>query len=256
MRSQSKAPVYADEQPLYLKIVKELMHEISEEKVLPGERLRGEIELARRYGVSRHTVRAALERLRELGWVERRPGIGTIVAPRPTAAPYMHSVSSIDEILQYTLETQLQPLSAEIIGARGPLARELDCRSGTRWLHVACLRNMGFHTAPLGWTDLYIVPAYQGVRDQLGRSGQPVYALLEELYGERITEIRQEISAAEIPDGKAELLKVPAGSSALKIVRRYLGTRKRVIEVAVSLHPKERFTYSMRLERRPDRERR
>lgn len=246
------SPAEADRPPLYLQLVKDLMQDIAGGKVKPGECLPGEIALGQRHGVSRHTVRAALERLRELGLVQRRPGVGTIVADRPSAAPYVHSVSSIGEILQYTVETQLQPLRAELLASRGALARELQCRSGQRWLYVACLRTIGLEAPPLGWTDLYIVPAYQDVRDHLGRSAKPVYALLEELYGERITEIRQEISVAEIPEGKAELLQVPAGSPALRIVRRYLGAKKRVIEIAVSLHPKDRFTYSMRLERRPE----
>ena len=239
----------SDGPPLYLQLVKVLLRDIVEGGMKPGDCLPGELDLARGHGVSRHTVRAALERLRELGLVERRPGIGTIVADRPMAAPYVHSANSIGEILQYTVETQLQPLYAEIVSARGALVRDLQCRNGQRWLHVGCLRTMGPKAPPLGWTDLYIIPAYQGVREHLGRSNEPVYALLEKLYGERITEIRQDIAAAEIPPNRAEFLQVVPGSPALRIVRRYFGITKRVIELAISLHPMNRFTYSMRIRR-------
>jgi GntR family transcriptional regulator len=47
----------------------------------PGDRLPSEQELARRFAVSRNTVREALEELETLGLIRRRWGHGTFVAP-------------------------------------------------------------------------------------------------------------------------------------------------------------------------------
>jgi GntR family transcriptional regulator len=57
-----------------------------------GTRIPTERELVQQYGVSRHTVRQALDRLVQDGLIERRTGAGSYVrsAPRPDPlAPWM-----------------------------------------------------------------------------------------------------------------------------------------------------------------------
>jgi len=69
-------------------IREQLLNEIRSGRVAPGERLPSERTLAEQYGVSRVTVREALQGLAVEGIVERVPGRGTrVVAPsRPDAA--------------------------------------------------------------------------------------------------------------------------------------------------------------------------
>src|SRR3954470_4598895 len=47
-----------------------------------GERFLSDHELSRIAGLSRPTVRRALDDLEREGWIERRPGIGTFIGPR------------------------------------------------------------------------------------------------------------------------------------------------------------------------------
>ncbi|MEU5591781.1 GntR family transcriptional regulator [Streptomyces sp. NPDC020298] len=58
-----------DDQPLYWRIATQLLGELSEGTIPPGERLPGERRLAEHFGVSRETVRQALEVLRRDGLV-------------------------------------------------------------------------------------------------------------------------------------------------------------------------------------------
>ena len=53
----------------------------------PGDKLPTEAELARRFGVNRHTVRRALGDLAGTGLVHPRRGAGVFVAARPTEYP-------------------------------------------------------------------------------------------------------------------------------------------------------------------------
>jgi len=75
----------------------------------------------------------------------------------------------------------------------------------------------------------------------------PVYALIENEFSEKVHEVNQHISAVAIPSGIAKLLGAKAGSPGLSISRHYFAANDRLIEVALSIYPADRFTYSMRL---------
>lgn len=69
-------------------VIEEKLRELIESGVLPpGERLPNEPELARRMGVARSSVRAALQRLEVLSVVEVRRGRGWFVRRIPAAGP-------------------------------------------------------------------------------------------------------------------------------------------------------------------------
>jgi len=70
----------ADPRPLWLQLA-ELLHDRIERGELTG-RLDAETSLARRYGISRDTVRHALARLAEDGLIQSTRGRGTFVLPR------------------------------------------------------------------------------------------------------------------------------------------------------------------------------
>lgn len=69
--------------PLYFQIAENLKRDITEGTLKPGDRLDNELDLTERLGVSRPTVRQAVQRLVDQGLVVRRRGLGTVVtAPR------------------------------------------------------------------------------------------------------------------------------------------------------------------------------
>lgn len=73
--------------PLWQSIAQTLTAEIGAGHFGPGDRLPTEAELARRFGVNRHTVRHALGRMAEQGLIHSRRGAGVFVAARPTDYP-------------------------------------------------------------------------------------------------------------------------------------------------------------------------
>jgi GntR family transcriptional regulator len=65
--------------PLYRRIGAEILRRMAAGELPPGARLPPEIALARQFGVSRQTMRAALASLVHEGRLERKPGRGTVV---------------------------------------------------------------------------------------------------------------------------------------------------------------------------------
>ena len=66
--------------PLYQQLIEELVKYISDEKLLPGDQIITEPEISRKYGVSRATVRQAIQELVNAGVLVKLHGKGTFIA--------------------------------------------------------------------------------------------------------------------------------------------------------------------------------
>ncbi|MDF0601133.1 phosphonate metabolism transcriptional regulator PhnF [Psychromarinibacter sp. C21-152] len=73
--------------PLWQAIASALTEDIAEGRYREGDKLPTEAQLAERFGVNRHTVRAALAQLVDAGLVRTRRGAGAFVTARPTDYP-------------------------------------------------------------------------------------------------------------------------------------------------------------------------
>jgi DNA-binding GntR family transcriptional regulator len=235
--------------PLYLALARTLSSEIASGVLPVGSRLPAETALARRFDVSRHTVRAALRHLRDLGFVSSRQGSRSTVAARTPDTGYVYGVSSLPDLLQYANETIYEIRGCDIVTADRALAARLGCRPGRRWLRVEGLRYLRRDEPPIGWVDFYLHTRYSDIRASvLGRTGT-VMALVEERYGEQIAEVAQTLRAATVPKALADRLEVEAGTAALEIERTITSTRRTVIGTSFSLHPINRFSYGIVLRR-------
>lgn len=233
-------------------IARHLTDAISTGHFAVGSLLPTELELCKHYGTSRHTVRAALAELQELGLVSRRKNVGTRVVsakPRPKFRP---SLASVDDLVQFGAEHLRVVQAIEQTTATGQLAKELGCPEGAPWLRISSLRMVGHEDAlPIGWTDVYIDPSYADIGETVRATPDAlISSLIEERYDRQIAEIHQDVRAFTITDAAmADRLQVPLGASALKIVRHYFDGEGNPFEISVSVHPADRFSVSMQLRR-------
>lgn len=216
-----------------------------------GSLLPTEFELCDVYGASRHTVRVALDELVQLGLVSRRKRAGTRVEARTPPGTYRQSLTSLDDLMQFGTARTREVQSTGEVTADPALAEALGCAAGARWLRISSLRLNGQPgVPPVGWTDVYVDPAYADMPD-LARTSPAVLisTLIEERHGRRIAEVHQDVAAVALPDRLAGPLQAEAGSPALRVVRRYLDPAGEVFEISDTIHPGSRFTASSRLRR-------
>ena len=217
-----------------------------------GSLLPNELELVEHYKTSRHTVRAALARLQELGLVSRRKNVGTRVESAKARDGFRPSLASVDDLVQFGADTVRHVQSIESVVIKGAVAVDLGCPEGTPWLRISSLRVEGGPGAvPVGWTDVYVDPAHAEVATLVKESPTSlISSLIEARYGRRIAQIQQDVRATTVQDARlAHALAMEPGAAALKIVRRYLDAQGVAFEISVSVHPAERFCVSMRLQR-------
>jgi len=229
----------------YVLVAQRLMQDITSGRYPVGSLLPTELDLCTQFGVSRHTVREAIRRLQERGLVTRRRGIGTSVKANRVDTRYVQTSMAISDLPRYVEETRLVIAETEDLIADAPLAELLQCPPGQRWISVTGLRYAGREKLPMALSHIYINAAYGGIRKRIGTIKVPVYALIEQQYGITIVAVEQEIRACIIGAADARRLNVKPGSAGLVVSRRYCGEGDRIIEVAVNLHPADRFSYSM-----------
>ncbi|MEZ5473497.1 MAG: GntR family transcriptional regulator [Steroidobacteraceae bacterium] len=235
-------------QPRYRQLAEQLIAEIRASKLQVGQTLPGEHELVARFGVSRHTVREALRLVTELGLIERRQGVGTVVRSKQSSAAYVQTIRSPSELLQYPADSRLKVISSGLVTTDRKLAQLLHCATGTAWFRFGALRQFKATQAPICWTDVYLVPEYRAIVKMIGKQKR-VYELIEARFGERVEQVAVDLRAGLVPAEYAAMLQCEPGAPALKIVRRYVGANSRIFEVSVSWHPAERYTYSLELKR-------
>ncbi|GJD52142.1 HTH-type transcriptional repressor NagR [Methylobacterium crusticola] len=232
-------------QPRYLQLAQTLISEIETGRYPVGGLMPTELALCEQFGASRFTVREAVKRLVELGLVSRQAGVGTRVLSTRARTAYRQVMQGMADLQQYTAETELEIVDVEMAPLDREIAALAQAPAGQSWLHVRGLRHLeGAPAPPLCASDIYIHPAFRSVRQLGGRSTVPVYVRIEEQFGETVSEVQQQIRAVPLSPEQARRLDAEAGSPALWVCRLYLNRRGEVIEVAISTHPADRFSYS------------
>jgi GntR family transcriptional regulator len=228
-----------------------LSGEIQEGKFKIGDLLPSEPDLSERFGVSRHTVRAALRSLHDLGLVTSRRGVGTAVQGTRLMARYSHGFGSADDLFQYATSTRVRLLEHDEVVVTAPMAAQFQCKAGERWWRIRTVRQEPSNNAVVAYSEIHLPLAYGSVIRHAKKSRQPFFSLIETLFHEKITDIQQEISCvARLPAAEAAHLQLPKASPGLQITRRYVGSAGHTLEFARSVHPAELFKYAMRLQLR------
>ncbi|MFC0386606.1 GntR family transcriptional regulator [Muricoccus vinaceus] len=242
--------------PRYVTLARQIAAEIAEGRHPLGSQMLPEVEMAAERGVSRATMRAALDRLESLGLISRRRRAGTRVAAlRPAdQGAYQQSLAGIGDLLQYAAQTRREINSIRPVVSDETMERDLGLRAKQRWLRITSLRVPADGGAALCWTETYAdaaaAPPDLEQRLRGAEAAELIATVLAAWSGRPIAEVVQEIDAAGIPAGPvARALGARAGEHALEITRRYLDPSGLPLSVSVSLHPAGRFTSVSRLRR-------
>lgn len=239
-----------DAGPLYLRVARALKQEIIDGTYSIGARLPTEDELCKRFGVSRHTVREAIRRLREDNVVASRQGAGTVViAGRGQRDVYAQDTMSINDLVSWAAGKRLEIESLGVIALSEELALRSGLRCGESWLAV---RGLGYQEGlrvPVCLAEYYIHRDFSSIGRLLARHSGPIFPLIEDLFGVKVAEVNQTISATLIDEALAGALEVELGAPALAVQRTYRLSNRQVAQVTVSVHPAARYRHSMTMRR-------
>jgi GntR family transcriptional regulator len=229
--------------PLHHQVFLVLQDAIAEGRYAQGETLPGEEELAKLFGVSRVTIRAAMETLGALGLIERRQGSGTFVRklsrPEPLTVPMVDLAARNREIVRTT-----RAHVVEYDFTRAPRLVRSHFGAGPDDLFQRAVRIRYMQDWPIMQVTTYVPEA---IGRQFGPSdmeGGSLYAILQR-FGITFASGEQLVSAAAADPIVAERLNIAIGAPLLKVTRMHFDFEGHPIQHFELLAPPA--TYELRM---------
>lgn len=200
--------------PLYYQIAQQLQSAIHDGTLPPGARLENEIALGQRLGLSRPTIRRAIQELVDKGLLVRRRGIGTQVV-QGQITRNVELTSLFEDLSRGGQEPTTRVLTHEIIPADAETADLLGIAEGSPTLHVTRVRSAdGVPIAVL--SNMLPEPFTDLSAESLEQYG--LYQLLR-ARGVTMRVAKQRISARAATASESKVLNVARGSSLLTMSR-------------------------------------
>lgn len=233
----SPVPKYFQLREILLDLIEE--KELSFDAPIPSER-----ELGQRYGLSRMTVRQAVDHLVSEGRLYRVAGKGTFVA-RPKIEMALRLTSYTEDMLARGMQPGARDLDRRTVRASGHLARAFGLRPGAGVHYIERLRTADGEPMAVERSHIAAEVAPDLLDQQL--SDRSLYQLLEERYGVVLDSGEQSIEAGTVDARDADLLHLRPGSAVLLLQRRSFASGVPV-ELAVSTYRADRYQLHTALE--------
>jgi len=213
--------------------VLDLMEALEVGTAIPSER-----QLTQELGVSRLTVRAALDELVRDGYLDRRHGSGTYVTEPKIAQPL--TLTSFSEDMRrrgMTPGSRTLELVVTSTGAR--LARRLAVSPEAPLVRVKRLRLAD--DEPMAMEVLHIPQALVPGLTKADFEDHSFYELLEERYGIVIASGTQSIEPTVTSEEESEVLGVPLHTPAFLFERTTVSESGRIVEFVRSIYRGDRY---------------
>jgi GntR family transcriptional regulator len=199
--------------PLYHQITQNLRELISSGQLHPGEPVPSEWDLSGLYGVSRLTVRRALDELAREGWLIRRHGVGTFVA-NPTLAEIVPSrLGFTQKMQQIGRRPSSRLVSVKVVPAAAEVAAPLDLEVDAAVAEVIRVRLADGE--PIMLETAYLSQERFPDLTEANLGDGSLYAFLSERHQVAVVAVDQTLEPVLLTDQEARLLEAEPGSPAL-----------------------------------------
>ncbi|WP_214102801.1 GntR family transcriptional regulator [Acrocarpospora catenulata] len=211
--------------PLYFQVAEQISEAIRNGELAPGSRLDNEILLADRLGLSRPTIRQAIQYLVDKGLLVRKRGVGTQVVHGQVKRS-VELTSLYDDLRRAGQNPATRVLSIGTVAADETVSAVLAVPVGAEVLHVERLRFAAGEPLALlrNWLPLGLAPL---TADDLTERG--LYELLRAA-GVRMRVANQRIGARAAAPAEARLLSERRGAPLLTMVRTTYDDQGRAVE--------------------------
>lgn len=228
--------------PLYFQVAKALESAIESGEVAEGTLLGNEMDIAESLGLSRPTMRKAMEYLVDKGLIVRRRGIGTRVVQPKVRRP-LELTSLFEDLSRTERKPKTEVLSLAVIEAPTSVAKALGVGEETRVTHLVRLRSAG--ELPIALMTNYIPASLVELNEhELVESG--LYQLLRKA-GVIPHSANQVIGARTATAKEARQLNEHRGAALLTMERTAYDDHGVAVEFGTHLYAASRYSFELSL---------
>jgi GntR family transcriptional regulator len=203
-----------------------------------GDAIPSERQLSAELGVSRLTIRAALEQLVREGHLVRRQGAGTFVSD-PKIAQELTATSFTDDMRRRGMVPSSRTLEFEITSAGARLGRCLHISPSEQ---IVTARRLRFADAePMAIETLHVPAVVVPGLVAVDLEGGSFYTLLAERYGIELGSGIQTIEPTVTDEEESEFLHVPLHSPAFLFERTSRARSGQIVEYVTSVYRGDRY---------------
>ena len=229
----------------YKQIEADLLAQTADGRYKKGSCIPPEQELAKQYGVSRVTMRKALEGLVAQGLLVRTPGAGTFVSRLPQAGKLPGVVSFADEMRAQGLTPRTEVTEFRLEPADGDTARRLGVEPGAP---VYFFRRSQYADEVLFMLETSRMSAqeYPGISLQALQSGK--YRYFQQELGRQVACSRHTVTPILADEATAKAFGIPAGTPLLRDENTTYLDDGRILDFTVQVYnsPHYRLEYVRR----------
>lgn len=224
---------------LYLVLVQQIRDGVySAEDPIPSE-----IELGRQFGVSRVTVRKALDRLEREKLITRQRGRGTFVRQDSPGVHVAASLSgSIENLIAMGLQTEVRVLSLDYVPAPAGVARAMGLAPGE--IVQRAVRVRAHDGVPFSHLTTHVPEDIGRSFDREALASQPLLMLLVQA-GVEVKSAEQTITAKLATPEISRLLDTQPGAPLLSITRLVRDAQGRAVEHIHGLYRPDTYEHQM-----------
>lgn len=235
---KSPMPLHAQVEMLLRKLIE--MPEYQNGGLLPKE-----VDLAKKLGISRNTLRQATNKLEYEGLLIRKKGIGTKVAEKSITTNLDNWLSFTQEMSDKGVGFKNYAIEVKWVKADEKLANFFEVKINTEILCLCRLR--GAADGPFVYFESYFHPRIQmtGKED----FSRPLYEILENDYHIIPTTSKENLKARSASKITAERLVIKKGEPVMVRERFVSDPGGRPIEYNMGFYNAEKFTYSITITR-------
>lgn len=233
--------------PYYQQLAGLLRAEISARRVA-GEvyQLPSENELAERHGLSRATVRHALDELAREGWIYTQKGVGSFAPARRVEQDVTALVSTTADMRRRGWSLVTRVLEVVLLPAPPHVADALELPEDDLVYKLRRLRVVD--QTPLSVQTTYLPAALCPNLPENDLSGS-LYQLLEGRYGLTLWTGSETLRARTATAEEAALLDMPAGAAVMYAERVTYGADGRAVEYLEAVWRGDRYDFKVALTR-------
>jgi DNA-binding GntR family transcriptional regulator len=226
--------------PLYFQVARQIESAIERGDLRPGQRLDNEIDLADQFGLSRPTLRKAIEELVAKGLLVRKRGVGTqVVHGQLNRAVELSSL--FDDLTKSEQRPSTRVLSCSEVAADDEVAAALGLAVGEPVLALERVRLA--RDEPLAIMRNWLPTDIGEITSELlGERG--LYALMRS-FGVHMRIGHQRIGATAATAAQARLLAVRKGAPLLTMERKTYDDTGRPVELGRHVYRADTYTFEI-----------